>query len=74
MLSSDPDAVALNSYLRNFKKDLKQAYLDAKLNGIEPSLDYLKSEVFKKEEKELTFWGVWGVFLESKKINAQPEN
>jgi len=71
VLSSDPDAVALNNYLRNFKKELKQAYLDAKLNGIEPSLDYLKNEVFKKEEKELKFWEVWEVFLESKKEEFQ---
>ncbi len=69
--SSDADAVAINTFLRNFKRDLKAIYLKAKSKGVNPTLDYLKKEVFKKDVEELTFWKVWDLFVQSKSDEPQ---
>jgi len=68
VLSANNESVEINRSLKQFKKDVLGAYLDAKSNGIKANSAYIREALKPKEPiKEVTFWGLWDSFLESKR-------
>ncbi len=74
VLSGNPNAVTLNRQLRKFKDKLLDVYLDARLEGVEVNVEYLKGAVFPKPVRKLSFWEVWSLYLDSKKRDFQPHS
>lgn len=68
VLSGDPDAVALNKRLKNFRGKALDIYLEGKDAGLQPNAEYIKDKMKPREvEKPLTFWELWDQFIASKK-------
>ncbi len=74
VLSADPNASVLNTALMEIKKRLLEAYLKAKFEGVLVTSDYLKEQVWPAPKKELSFWNVWDIFLESKSGEFKPHS
>lgn len=73
-MSADPNAVELNKHLKDFSSKVLGAYLKAKREGTKVTTEYLKNEVWPKQEETYTFWQVWEVYLESKKGEFKPHS
>jgi len=66
VLSADPRAAKINQYLQDYSTKVFGIYLDAKIDNIQPDINYFKRRLAADPVETSTFWQLWENYLKSK--------